>query len=148
MKNIMKKISRLIPLLLVTFAIGGCAVTHETSLVVGKTRTATTADQVKLYTKPPAKYEEIAIVSADAVHAFMSKQELMDTAIANLKQEAAKVGANGILLDGVGDFYAGSSGAVVIPSAQGGAPVIATGAMSAQTGEKAKGMAIFVTEER
>ena len=144
----MKKISSLIPLLLVMFAIGGCAVTNETSLVVGKTRAPTTADQVKLYTKPPAKYEEIAIISADAVHAFMSKQELMNTSIANLKQGAAKVGANGVLLDGVGDFYAGSSGVVVIPSAQGGVPVIATGAMNAQTGQKASGMAIFVIEEK
>lgn len=144
----MKKISNLIPLLLVMFAIGGCAVTNETSLIVGKTRPPITADQVKLYTKPPAKYEEIAIVSADAAHAFMSKQDLMNTSIANLKQEAAKVGANGILLDGVGDFYVGSTGVAVVPSAQRGAPIIATGAMNAQTGKKASGMAIFVIEEK
>jgi hypothetical protein len=144
----MKKVSYLILMLLVMFAMGGCAVTNETSTVVGKTRVPTTADQVKLYTKPPAKYEEISIVSADAVHAFMSKQDLMNIAIANLKKEAAKVGANGVLLDHIGDFYAGSSGIVVIPSAQGGAPVIATGAMNAQTGQKASGMAIFVIEEK
>lgn len=144
----MKIISSFIPLLLVMFAIGGCAVTNETSLVVGKIRAPTTADQVKLYTKPPAKYEEIAIVSADAAHAFMSKQDLMNISIANLKQEAAKVGANGVLLDGVGDFYVGSSGVVVAPSALRGAPVIATGAMNAQTGKKASGMAIFVIEEK
>jgi len=78
----------------------------------------------------------------------MSKQDLMNTAIINLKKEAAKVGANGVLLDHIGDFYAGSSGVVVIPSAQGGAPVIATGAMNAQTGQKASGMAIFVIEEK
>ncbi len=144
----MKKVSYLILLLLVMFAMGGCAVTNETSTVVGKTRVPTTTDQVKLYTKPPAKYEEISIVSADAVHAFMSKQDLMNIAIANLKKEAAKVGANGVLLDHIGDFYAGSSGVVVIPSAQGGAPVIATGAMNAQTGQKASGMAIFVIEEK
>lgn len=148
LKNTMKKILSLFHLLLVVFAIGGCAVTNETSLVVGKTRTPTTADQVKLYTKPPAKYEQIAIVSADAAHAFMSKQDLMNISIANLKQEAAKFGANGILLDSAGDFYAGSSGVIVIPSAKGGAPVIATGAMNAQTGQKASGMAIFVIEEK
>ncbi|MFA5170717.1 MAG: hypothetical protein WC426_04045 [Sulfuriferula sp.] len=144
----MKKFRVLFPLLVVIFAISGCAVTNETSLVVGKTRTPTTTDQIKLYTKPPAKYEEIAIVSADAVHAFMSKQDLMNTSIANLKKEAAKVGANGILLDRIGDFYAGSSGVVVIPSTQSGVPVITTSAMSAQTGQKASGVAIFVIEEK
>lgn len=71
----------------------------------------------------------------------------MNTSIANLKQEAAKVGANGILLDGVGDFYVGSSGVAVVPSVQRGAPVVATGSMNAQTGKKASGMAIFVIEE-
>ena len=144
----MKKILSIIPLLLVIFAISGCAVTNETSLIVGKTRAPTIADQVKLYTKPPAKYEEIAIVSADAAHAFMTKQDLMNISIANLKQEAAKVGANGILLDGVGDFSVGSSGVVIVPSALRGAPVISTGAMNAQTGKRASGMAIFVIEEK
>lgn len=73
-----------------------CAVTNDTSLVVGKLRLATTPDQVKLYIEPPEKYEVIAIISADAAHDFMSKQALQDIAIKNLKIEAAKVGANGI----------------------------------------------------
>lgn len=142
----MKELSRLMPLLLAMFVINGCAITNETSVIVGKTRTPTTPDQVKLYTKAPAKYEEIAIVSADAAHDFMGKQELMNIAIAKIKVEAAKVGANGVLLDGVGDFYTGSSGVVVVPSAIHGAPVVATGSMNARTGKKASGMAIFVIE--
>lgn len=144
----MKKFSRLMPLLLAIFVINGCAITNETSVIVGKTRTPTTPDQIKLYTKAPAKYEEIAIVSADAAHDFMGKQELMNIAISKIKAEAAKVGANGVLLDGVGDFYTGSSGLVVVPSAIHGAPVVATGAMNARSGKKASGMAIFVIEEK
>ncbi len=144
----MKKFSRLMPLLLAMFVINGCAITNETSVIVGKTRTPTTPDQVKLYTKAPAKYEEIAIISADAAHDFMGKQELMNIAISKIKAEAAKVGANGVLLDGVGDFYTWSSCLVVVPSAMHGAPVVATGAMNARSGKKASGMAIFVIEEK
>lgn len=127
--------------------LSACAITHETSLVVGKARPPTKPDQVKLYAKPPAKYEEIAIISADAAHDFMAKQELLNISIAKLKAEAAKVGANGILLDNVGDYYVGSSGMVIVPSAVRGAPVIGIGSMNARTGKQASRKAIYVLEE-
>lgn len=50
-----------------------CAVTNETSLVVGKQRPAITPDQVEIYIEPPQKYEVIALITADAAHDFMSK---------------------------------------------------------------------------
>lgn len=127
--------------------VGACAITNETSVVVGKTRPPIPPDQVKLYTKAPAKYEEIAIISADAAHDFMRKQELMNISIGNLKAEAAKVGANGILLDSVGDYYVGSSGIAVVSSVAKGAPAIGFGSANARTGKQANGKAIFVIEE-
>ena len=42
-------------LLLTALALSGCAITHETSVLVGTARTPTTPDQVKLYTSPPKK---------------------------------------------------------------------------------------------
>lgn len=134
-------------LMLAMLFVNGCAITHETSVVVGNTREPTNPSEIKLYTKPPAKYEEIAIISADSAHDFMNKQKLMDIAIFKLKEEAAKVGANGILLEGVGDFYIGSSGIIVAPNATGSTAVVGTTAMNARTGKKASGMAIFVIEE-
>lgn len=124
--------------------LSGCAITNETTLLVGKARPSTTPDQVKLYTSPPEKYEEIALVSADAAHDFMSKQALLDISIAKIKEEAAKVGANGVLLDSVGDNYVGSSGMMVTPTANKRAPVIGIGAMNARTGKAVTGKAIFV----
>lgn len=127
--------------------ISACAITNETSLIIGEKRPAISPEQVKLYTKPPAKYEEIAIISTDAAHDFMSKQSLQDIAIKNLKIEAAKVGANGILLDNVGSFNVGSSGIVTVPTATPGAPVIGVGAMNNRTGKQASGKAIYVLDE-
>lgn len=125
--------------------IGGCAITNETSLVIGQARAPIKADQVKLYTTPPAKYEEIAIVSADAAHDFMSKQDLLNISIAKIKEEAAKVGANGVLLDNIGDSYVGSSGMMITPATKGRGPVVGIGAMNARTGKVVSGKAIFVS---
>lgn len=124
-----------------------CAITNETSLIVGKPRQATSPEQIRFYTKPPAKYEEIAIISADAAHDFMSKQSLQNIAIENLKREAAKVGANGILLDNVGSFNIGTTGIATVPTVTPGAPIVAVGAMNNRTGKQASGKAIYVIEE-
>jgi len=130
-----------------TLLLYACAITNETSLIVGKQRSTIPPEQVKLYISPPAKYEVIAIISADAAHDFMSKQSLQDIAIKNLKIEAAKVGANGILLDNVGSFSVGSSGIFTVPTATPGAPAIGVGAMNNRTGKQASGKAIYVSDE-
>jgi len=125
--------------------LAGCAITNETSLVIGQARAPIKADQVKLYTTPPDKYEEIAIVSADAAHDFMSKQDLLNISVAKIKEEAAKVGANGVLLDNVGDSYIGSSGMMTSMVTKGRGPVVGVGAMNARTGKVVSGKAIFVS---
>lgn len=142
MENQMKSFTFLLALLLTS-----CAITNETSLIVGKPRPATSPEQIRLYTKPPAKYEEIAIISTDAAHDFMGKQSLQNIAIENLKKEAAKVGGNGILLDNVGSFNTGSTGIATVPTVRSGAPIIAVGAMNNRTGKQASGKAIYVIEE-
>ena len=131
----------------VALLLASCAITNETSLLIGKQRPAISPEQVKLYTKPPVKYEEIAIISADAAHDFMSKQSLQDIAIKNLKKEAAKVGANGILLENVGSFNVGGTGIVTVPTATPGAPIIGVSAMNNRTGKQTSGKAIYVLEE-
>jgi hypothetical protein len=134
-------------ILCVALLLVSCAITNETSLIVGNQRPTTSPEQVKLYTKPPVKYEEIAIISADAAHDFMSKQSLQNIAIENLKKEAAKVGANGILLENVGSFNVGESGIATAPTTTSVGPIIAVGTMNNRTGKQASGKAIYVLEE-
>jgi hypothetical protein len=137
-------------LLLIALLAGltGCAVTHQTSMLVGTPRAATRPDQVKIYTTPPKKYEEISIISADAAHDFMDKQALLDTALLNARKEAAKVGANGILLDDAGDFAVGSSGVMMMqnPTRRGGM-AFGVGSANNRTGKQIAGKAIYVTEQ-
>jgi len=138
--NTMKKILSICAALV----LAGCAITNETTLVVGKARPAISPEQVKIYTTPPDKYEEIALVSADAAHDFMSKQALLDVSIAKIKAEAAKVGANGVILESVGDNYVGSSGVMVMQAANRRAPVVGVGSSNARTGKAVTGKAVYV----
>jgi hypothetical protein len=92
-------------------ALAGCAASHVA--LVGRARVPTSPDQVRIYLQPPeAEYEQIANLSASSRGSFaITAAGKMDKVIERLKIEAAKVGANGILLHGVGDQAAGSVGA-------------------------------------
>jgi hypothetical protein len=68
------------------------------SIVTGNTRVPISPSEVRLYRTAPDNFEEIAIVSSSAGHDFQKSSSLMDAAIERIKQEAAKVGANGVIL--------------------------------------------------
>jgi len=88
-------------------AISGCVSSH---VIVGTVRPAISPDLVQIYLHPPAgKYEEIALLDSSSRNSFsFSAQGKTNAVIARLKGEAAKLGANGILLNGVSDQAAGS----------------------------------------
>jgi len=128
--------------------LSGCAITNETALVTGRVRPAISPDQVVIYTSPPRRYEEIAIISADAAHDFMQKQALLDTAVLNAKKKAAQLGANGILLDEAGDFVTGSSGTFVTQSyGRRSRTAVGVGSTTNRTGKQLSGKAIYVLTE-
>jgi hypothetical protein len=87
---------------LIAFVIAGCAATGS-SLVTGQVRPPTSSELVKLYTKPPAKYDTIGIVRASSDLGGWTDQGNLDSATRELKNQAAKLGANGILLKNVGE---------------------------------------------
>jgi|SRR5580658_8007722 hypothetical protein len=85
-----------------------CASSH---VLVGTPRAPIPADQVKIYLNPPAQYEQIALLNTSSRGSFaLTAQGKTDKVIARLKDEAARLGANGILLQGVGDRQSGSVG--------------------------------------
>ena len=92
-------------------ALSGCASSQVA--IVGQARPAISPDQVQIYLQPPvSKYQEIANLSASSRGFFsFSAAAKIDQVIERLKEQAAKLGANGILLHGVGDQAGGSVGA-------------------------------------
>lgn len=140
----MRPINRLSVLaVLALLSFTGCTLTRGSSVVIGSARQPTDPAKVKLYTELPKQYEKIALLSADSRNDFASQQNLTNAAIERLKKEAAKVGANGILLNGIGNYQVGSSGVII---ANPGSSV-GTGVMNTRTGKEATGVAIYVIEE-
>jgi len=137
-----------LPGILAALLIVGCAA--QSHVIVGTVRPATTPDQVKVYAAPPHQFEQIAIVEASSRHSMnFTDQSKLDKAILRLKEEAAKVGANGILLQSTGTVSTGSFGTGFGSASASGNTAVGTGFgfsgnMDAKT---ATGMAIFVTQE-
>ena len=87
----------------------GCA--GSSSRLIAPARPAVVPEQVRIYRVPPPRYQEIALLDATAgPRLFHGTPEGEAEAIHRLKEEAAKVGANGVLLTLVGDRPSGTLG--------------------------------------
>ena len=86
------------------------------AIVTGTKRPPIDMTQVKLYLEPPEKYELIGLVKASSDSGW-TEQGSQDYAIQELKTQAAKLGANGILIVGTGQHTT----SVVASNGQGGA---------------------------
>lgn len=84
----------------ITILLAGCAT--GSSIVVGEVREAIDPSQVKLFLEKPEAYETIGIVKASS-DAGWTEQDSVDYAIEELKNQAAKLGANGVLIETTGE---------------------------------------------
>ncbi|MDE5580151.1 MAG: hypothetical protein K2I95_01855 [Treponemataceae bacterium] len=103
-----------------------------TALVTGTQRSATNADEVVIYTEAPEKYEVIGIVTASSDFGWTEQGDL-NYAVAELKKQAAKIGANGIILESVSTTNSGG--------------VISYGVYIPVTAKNVSGKAIYVAQE-
>ncbi len=83
----------------VALAVGGCASTSK--VMLGQARAPVDPASVQIYSTPPAGSVEIAQLESSSAVGF-GTQGQTDAAIARLKREAAALGANGVILMGVG----------------------------------------------
>lgn len=120
--------------LFAALVLGGCA--SGSALIVGTPREPIDPNSVTIYTTPPAAFEEIAIVKASSDSGW-TQQGSLDYAKEELKKQAAKLGANGVLLTATGT-QTGVSGVPVY----GGGTIIAT-----TEKEVLEGRAIFVPKQ-
>jgi hypothetical protein len=80
-------------------------------LLVGTARPPISAADVKVYDQPPPSFEEVAILNAWSHSLFRpGGPQATDKVIARLKREAAKLGANGIILGDFSDAQTSSLG--------------------------------------
>ncbi len=120
--------------LIAVLMISSCA--SGSYILTGQKRDPIDATLVKLYTEPPRQYEVIAIVNASSDSGW-TQQGDMDYAVAELKEQAAKLGANGIILIGTGE----TSSTTVRTKRSGAIYAVSS------TAQTISGKAIYVTEE-
>ncbi|HEY3850355.1 MAG TPA: hypothetical protein VGL87_05265 [Steroidobacteraceae bacterium] len=73
--------------------------------LLGSVRPPLSADAVQLYLEPPSRrYEEIAVLHSSSRRSWsFTAQSKADVVIRRLKEEAASLGANGVLLQEIAD---------------------------------------------
>ena len=134
--------------LLAVGLLAGCA--SSSSRLLAPVHPAINPAEVCIYQAPPRHYQEIAVLDATSgARLFHGTLQGENEALQRLKEEAAKVGANGVLLTLVGDrsrgaigvgggsaSYQRQSGAVVSGAASGAAPIVQN---------SAQGIAIYVS---
>ena len=131
----------------ICFALVACA---SSAVVVGTKRPPIRPEQVKVYLRAPAKFEEVAVLEASSRNSVaFSSQGKMNKVVERLKIEAAKIGANGILLTGTGSEYGGTvnSGSATATASGNTAYGSGFGTSVAVIHKAGTAIAIYVTEE-
>jgi len=116
-------------------AISLVACASGSSIVTGTKRSPLESRQVKLYLEPPGMYEVIGLVNASS-DAGWTEQDSVNYAIEELKSQAAKLGANGVLLGATGETI------TAVVSGYGTGYIYSTPA----TSKTVSGKAIYVSE--
>jgi hypothetical protein len=126
------------------------ACSTSSHVLVGTARPPIPPESVRVYRQPPPRYEEIATLNATSQGslAFTSQQN-MDKAVERLKAEAARLGANGVLLGEIHDQQTGSFGIGVGSGSYGpsGGSSVGAGGSSGITNKVVNALAIYVPAE-
>jgi hypothetical protein len=81
----------------------GCVTSHDlrSHELIGNARAPIAPDSVQLFLEPPARrYEPIAVLRSSSRRSWsFTSQSKADVVVRRLKEEAASLGANGLLLD-------------------------------------------------
>ncbi|MBV8911323.1 MAG: hypothetical protein JOZ89_11250 [Gammaproteobacteria bacterium] len=137
--------NRLLLVSLFVWVAASCSTTSH--VLLGTPRPPISPESVRIYMQPPPKYEQIAMVSASSQGSLaLTGQQNMDKAMQRLKTEAAKLGANGVLLQGVHDTQSSSIGAGGGGASYGprSATGVGVGGSFGLTSKAAQGLAIYV----
>jgi hypothetical protein len=134
--------------LLLIATLGACVTSQ---VMVGNARPPIAADQVRIYTETPTqKFEKIAILESSSKRSFsFTSQGKTEAVIDRLRRAAGKLGANGLLLQGMDDQAGGSVGGSVGTTSYSNHGIIDLGVMGFTPGTQKWGnaLAIYVPPE-
>jgi len=121
--------------------VGLAACASGTTILTGTQRPPLKPEQVRLYTEAPSEFDVVGLVSASSEWGW-SDQNDTNMAIDEMRKQAAKIGANGVLIESAGRLNQGASSGVYTNNS-GGVGIIA---MGSSTNAAVQGKAIFVPE--
>lgn len=138
-----------IPALAAVLALSaGCASTSN--VMLGQARPAISPEQVRVYyAPPPGRYVEVALLETSSGGFTYGQQNKMNSVIGKLRAEAAKLGANGVLLQGTAHDFSGSNVGVGVGGDSFGSSShvgVGVGINVSPTRLYARGMAIHVPD--
>ena len=137
---------KLVPLMVCAALLAGCATTSH--VMLSPARPAIQPDLVQVYTAPPPRYIEIALLETASGPLTYGEQNKTDKVIANLRREAASLGANGVLLTGTAQGYPGGGVNVGVGAGRIGGHTGVSGGVGVDispTQKHAQAVAILVT---
>jgi hypothetical protein len=109
---IARMIARMMVGILTCLAIAAC--TSSSQLLTGLPRSPVMPDQVRVYTMAPPRFEEIAVLRASRKSASTAGGErAIARMIESMRGQAARLGANGLLLEDFADSEPFSLGTAV-----------------------------------
>lgn len=123
------------------------ACANSSQIVTGRVREPIPPSAVRVYTQAPASFEEIAILKASRKSVSAAGGErAIEKMIDALKAQAARLGANGLLLEDFSDAQALSlgSGLGSETTTHNGSISVGIGASVGWVKKSAQGRAIFV----
>jgi hypothetical protein len=106
---------------------------------------------VRIYLEAPAHYDRIAILESSSEFSFaLSPDGKTEAVVQRMKSAAAKLGANGVLLQGIYDEGATSIAAAAGASAYSNHGIVDLGIGGFSTGERkyGNGLAIYVEPDQ
>lgn len=129
-----------------TIALAACATSSQ--VLIGTARPAIAPEEVGVLRQVPEQFEEIAEIEASSGASLRSAQDKLDLAIEALKKEAARVGANAIVLDAYDPGAPTVSAAISKTSTMSDGSVVDLGLdSSSRLSEFVRGLAIYVPAE-
>ena len=131
---------RTVAIVLAAALVAGCA--GSSKVMLGQARAPIDPAQVQIYRTPPAGSQEIAQLESKSAVGF-GTQGQTDAAVERLKREAAALGANGVVLIGVGSA-AGPANMSVGAGSWGSSSFGGVGIGIPTQQKKAAGVAIWV----
>jgi hypothetical protein len=136
---------RVLLTILCSLVLSACA---SSALVTGTPRAPIDPSQVRVYFQaPPGGFEEIALLESNSGAFTYGEQNKMNSVVAKLRKEAAKLGANGVLFRGTSDGYGGSGVSVGAGGGRVGGSSFSGGGVGINVSPRqkyARGIAIYV----